>query len=99
MGDSRLAHEVNTFPSRADDLHIGGILLGVYSRDCPATWSARIHSVEQRLEIYNTLLEELPKGYGDSVNHEYNLPPTDGRSVREDHTCVGGHAASMHPGS
>ena len=45
MGDSGPAHEVGTFSSRADDLHIEEILLVVYSRDSPATWSTSIHSV------------------------------------------------------
>ena len=45
MGDSGPAHEVGTFSSRADDLHIGEILTVVYSRDSPATWSTSIHSV------------------------------------------------------
>ena len=45
MSDSRPAHEVGTFSSRADDLHIGDILSVVYSRDSTATWSTSIHSV------------------------------------------------------
>ena len=45
MGDSRPAHEVGTFSSCADDLHIGEILSVVHSRDSPATWSTSIHSV------------------------------------------------------
>ena len=45
MGDSGLAHEVGTFSSRADDLHIGEILPVVHSRDSLATWSTSIHSV------------------------------------------------------
>ena len=45
MGDSGPTHEVDTFSSRADDFHIGDILLVVYSRDSPATWSTSIHSV------------------------------------------------------
>ena len=45
MGDSRPAHKVDTFSSRADDLHIGEILLVVHSRDSPTTWSTSIHSV------------------------------------------------------
>ena len=45
MGDSGPAHEVGTFSRRADNLHIGEILLVVYSRDRPATWSTSIHSV------------------------------------------------------
>ena len=45
MGDSGPAHEVGTFSSRTDDLHIGEILPVVHSRDSPATWSTSIHSV------------------------------------------------------
>ena len=45
MGNSGTAHEVDTFSSHADDLHIGEILLVVYSRDSPTTWSTSIHSV------------------------------------------------------
>ena len=97
MGESRPTHEVGTFSSRADDLHTGGILPVVYLRDCPATWSASIHSVRQRPKIYSELLEELPKGHGDLVDHEYNLPPIDRRSVGENHTYIRGHAASMCP--
>ena len=37
MGDSGPAHEVGTFSSRADDLHIGEILPVVHSKDSPAT--------------------------------------------------------------
>ena len=99
MGDSRPAHEVSTFSSCADDLHTGRILSVVHQRNRPATWSASIHSVGQRPEVYSALLEEFPEGYGDTVGHEYNLPPTDRRSVGEDHTGVRGHAASMRLGS
>ena len=45
MGDSGPTHEVGTFSSRADDIHIGGILPVVYLRDRPTTWSASIYSV------------------------------------------------------
>ena len=45
MGNSGLAHEVGTFSSCVDDLHIGDILPVVYLRDSPATWSTSIHSV------------------------------------------------------
>ena len=91
MGDSGSAHEVSTFPSREDDLHTRGIL--------PATWSASIHSIEQRLEVYDALLKDPPKGYGDTVDHEYSLPPSDRWSVGEDHTDFRGHAAIMCPRS
>ena len=45
MGDSGSAHEVGTFSSHADDLHIGEILPVIHSRDSSATWSTSIHSV------------------------------------------------------
>ena len=99
MGDSGPAHEVDTFSSCTDDLHTGGILLVVRQSNHPTTWSASIHSVGQRPEVYGSLLEELPKGYGDTIDHEYSLPPTDRRSVEEDYTGVRGHAASMRLGS
>ena len=51
MGDSGLAHEVGTFSSHADDLHIGEILPVVYLIDCSTAWSASIHSVGQRPEF------------------------------------------------
>ena len=99
MGDSGSSHEVGIVSSHVDDLHIGGVLPVVHPRDRPTTWSASIHSVIQRSEVYSALLEEFPKGYGDTVDHEYSFPPTDRQSVGEDHTGVRGHAVSMHPGS
>ena len=99
MGDSRPAHKVGTFLSRANDLPSGGILPVVYLRDRPATWSASIHKDEYRPEIYGTLLEEFPKGHGDAVDEEHRLPPTDIWSVREDHTDFRGHPASMRHGT
>ena len=77
MGDSGLAHKVGTFFSYTDDLHTRGILSVVYQRDRPATWSASIHSVGQKPKVYSAHLEEFPKGYGDTADHEYNFPPTD----------------------
>ena len=99
MGDSGLAHEVGTFSSHANDLHVGEILPIVHSRDSPATWSANIHSVIYGPEVYSAFLEEFPKGYGHTANHEYSFPPTDGWSIREDYTSVRGHAANKRPGS
>ena len=81
MGDSRPAHEVGTFSSRADDLLIGEILSVVHSRDSPATWSTSIHSVGQGPQVYGTLLEEFPKGYGHMADDEYNFLPSDRLSV------------------
>ena len=97
MGDSGPVHKVGTFSSRADDLHIGEILSVVYSRDSPATWSTSIHSVGERPKVYVALLEEFPKGFRYTADHEYSFPPIDRWLVGEDHTDVRGHAASMCP--
>ena len=99
MSDSVPTDEVDTFSSRADDLHIGEILSVVHSRDNLATWSTSIPCVGKRPEVYGALLEEFPKGYGHTTDHEYNFPLTDRWSIKEDHTNVRGHAASMRPGS
>ena len=45
MGDSGPTHEVGTFSTRTDDLHIEEILLVVHPRDRLDTWSTSIHSV------------------------------------------------------
>ena len=71
MGDSGPTHQVGTFSCSADDLHTGAILPVVYSRDCPATWGANIYSIGQGSQVYGTLLEEFPKGYGDTVDDEH----------------------------
>ena len=99
MGDSESAHEVGAFSNRANDLHIGEIMPVVYPRDRSATWSTSIHSIWYRPEVYSALLEEFPKDYGHTADHEYSFPPTDRWSVRGDHTGVREHVASMHPGS
>ena len=76
MGDNGLAHEVNTFSSRADDLHSGGILHTTRARDCSVTWSASIHSIEPGSQVYSTLLEEFPDGDGDVVDDEHRFSST-----------------------
>ena len=58
-----------------DNLHTGGILPVVHSRDCLATWSTSVHSIEQGSKVYGTLLEELPKGHGDTVDDEHRFHP------------------------
>ena len=79
MGDSGPADEVSTFSSHADDLHTVGILSVVYPRDYQATWSASVHSVGWRSHIYDTLLEELLEGHGDTVDYEHCISSaTDG---------------------
>ena len=81
MGDSGPTHEVGTFSSRSDDLLIGEIQQVVYSRDSPTIWSTSIHSVGEGPEVYGALLEEFPKGFGHTANHEYSFPTIDRWSV------------------
>ena len=85
--------------SHVVDLHTRGILLIVYSRYRPPTWSVGIHSVGQRPEVYGALLEEFPKGFGDTTYHEYSLSHAYRWSVKEEYTGVRGYVANMRPGS
>ena len=99
MGDSGLAHEVDTFSSHVDDLHSGGILQTIRARDCLVTWSVSIHSIGSGSQVYNALLEELPEGDGDTLDDEHHFSSTDRWSVIEDHTGFKGYAASTCPRS
>ena len=56
--------------SSADDLHTGGILQVIHTRDCLVTLSTSFHSIGQGSQIHGTLLEEFPEGHGDTVNDE-----------------------------
>ena len=99
MGDSGPAHLVGTFSSSADDLHIGGILQFIHTRDFLVTWSTSVHNIEQGSQIHSTLLEEFPEGHWDIVDDEHCVTSIDGCSVEKDHTGFRGHAASMRPDS
>ena len=99
MGNSGPTHYVGTFFSCADDLHTRGILQAVYMRDSLATWSASLYCIEQRSQVYGSLLEELLEGHGYAVDDEYCVSSINGWSVGEDHTGVRGHATGMRPGS
>ena len=63
------------------------------------TWSASVHSIGQRSHVHDTLLEEFPKGYGDTIEDEHYVSSVDRWLVGEDHTGFRGHATSMRPGS
>ena len=82
-----------------DDLHTGGILQVVHLRDYPVQWSTSVHTIGQRSQVYDTLLEELPEGHGDIVDDEHRFSSIDRWLVGEDHTSFRGHATSMCPGS
>ena len=71
----------------------------VYSRNCPAIWSVSLYCIGQGPHNYGTLLEEFPKGHGDTVDDEHYVSSADRWSIEDDHTNFRGHVASMRPGS
>ena len=71
MGDSGSAHQIGTFSHSANDLHTGGILQVIHSRDCQITWSASLYRIGQGSQVHGTLLEEFPEGHGDLGDNEY----------------------------
>ena len=97
MGDSGPAHQVSIFPSSANDLHTGGILQVIHTKDCPVTWSTSVHSIRQGSQVQGTLLEEFSEGHGDVVDNEYCVSSTEGWSVEEDHIGLGGHVVCNTP--
>ena len=81
MGDSSPAHEVGTFSSRADDLALERFFR-LYIREI-----VRLHGVpasivsdrDPRLAAH--FWKSFQKGYGHTVDYEYNVPPSDRWSV------------------
>ena len=71
----------------------------VYTRDSLVTWSTRVHSIKLGSQVYDSFLGEFPASHGDMVDDDHNFSSSDGRSVREDHPDVRGHATSMCPRS
>ena len=99
VGDYGLAHQIDTFSGCTDDLHTGGILQEIYTRDCPVTWSASLYRIRPGSQVYGSILEEFPKSNGNTGDDEHYFSSTDRWPVREDYTGFKGHAASMCPGS
>ena len=97
VGDSVPAYKVNTLSSCADDLHSGGILQVIRTRDCPVTWSTSVHSIRSGSQVYGSFLEEFLVSHGDIVDDKHNFSSPDGQSIREDHQDVRGHATGMRP--
>ena len=54
------------------------------------TWSTSLYCIGQGSQIYDTLLEEFPKGHGDTVADEHNISSLDRWSVEDDmlRACV-----------
>ena len=69
------------------------------SRGVLDTWSASLYCIRHRSQVYDSRLEELPEGYGYTVDNEYCVSSTDRWSVGDDHTGVRGHVVGMRPGS
>ena len=99
MGYSGPTHQVGTFSGHADDLHTGGILQVVYTRDSTVALSASLHSIGSGSSVYGSVLKEFSEGYGDTVVDEYRFSSSDGWSIRVDYSDFRGHAASMRPRS
>ena len=91
-------HEFGTFSSRVNDLHYEGILQIIRARDCLVTWSANLHNIKPGFQVYDTFLEELLEGHGDTVTDEHHFSSIDKWSVEEDHTGFRRHAAGLLPG-
>ena len=99
MGNLRPTHKVGKLFGCANDLHSGGILQVIHTRDCPVTWSVSIYSIGLGSQVYSSFLGELPAIHGDIIDVEHCFSSPDRRSVREDHLDVRGHATGMCLGS
>ena len=98
MGDSGPAYQVSTLFGSANDLHTGGILQVLYTRDCLVTWNASLYSIEPGSQVYSSFLGEFPASHGNTVDDRHCFSSSDGRLVREDHPDFRGHATGMRPG-
>ena len=99
MGNSGLAHQFGTFSSVEDDLHTGGILQVVHTRDRPVAWSVSLYHIGSGSQVYDPYLGEFLESHRDAVDDEHCFSSIDKRSVREDHSDFREHAMDMRPGS
>ena len=99
MGDIGPAHQAATFSGCADDLHTGGIIKVIHTRDRLDTWSVSLYRIIPGPQVYSSLLEEFPKSHGNTVDNEHCFSSTDTQPIGEDHTGFGRHATGMHPRS
>ena len=98
MGDSGSAYQVGILFACADELHVGGILQVVYTRDCPITWSASLYSIRPGSQVYDSFLGEFQPSHWNIVDDEHCFSSSNGQLVREDHLDFRGHATGMRPG-
>ena len=90
VGDSGPAHQVGTFSCCTDDLHTGGILQVIHTRDRSVKWSVSLYRIRLGSQVYNSLLEEFPESHENTVDYEHCFSSTDKRPVGEDHAGFGG---------
>ena len=57
------------------------------------TWSTSVHSIGSGSQVYDSFLEEFSASHGDIVDDEHSFSSPYGRSVKEDHLDVRGHAS------
>ena len=79
-----------TFTSR-------GILQVIHMTDYPVTWSVSLYSIRPGFQVYSSFLGELPTSHGDTIDVKHCFSSPDGRSIRENHLDVRGHAMGMCP--
>ena len=56
-----------------------------------------MHSIGSGSQVYISLLKEFPTGHGDTIDDEHSFSSPNGRSIREDHPDIRGHATSIRP--
>ena len=67
--------------------------------DCSVAWSASVYIIGSGSQVYDSFLDEFPASHGDIVDDEHDFSSPNGRSVKEDHLDIRGHATSMRPSS
>ena len=83
MGDRGPTHQVGTLSGCANDLHSGGILQIIYTRDRPVTWSTSLYRIGPGSQVSNLFLGEFPVSHRDTmvISTAFHLY-TDGQSER-----------------
>ena len=66
--------------------------------NCAVIWSVGLYHIGSGSPVHSSVLEEFPKGHGDTDEDEHSVSSVDGRKVKEDYPSFGGHAVSMRPG-
>ena len=93
MGDSVPAYQISTLFGVADDRHAEEILQVINTRDFPVTWSASLYSIGPGSQVYDSFFGEFPASHRNTFDDEYCFSSSDGRSIREDHPDIRGHAS------